>query len=82
VEQDEIHQEFDRRRPTYARLVEEARHILHEGLSASAIKLHSISSRIKEFPSFAGKMDRRQTEKPFEEITDIVGLSLHCQTER
>jgi ppGpp synthetase/RelA/SpoT-type nucleotidyltranferase len=78
MKNDEIVREFQRRGPLYQSLNEEVLYILKAGLSGSGIKLHSIPSRIKDIGSFLDKSKRKQTEKPFEDIQDIVGVRVVC----
>ena len=35
-------------------------------------------SRVKETESFIGKVKRKESKKPFEEIQDVVGLRIVC----
>ena len=74
----ELEREYANRHRTYERLAEEVTHILENGLSIRNIKFQSVLKRIKEPSSFIGKVERRQTDKPFEDITDIVGLRIVC----
>jgi putative GTP pyrophosphokinase len=78
VDRAELEREYANRRRTYERVAEEAAHILEDGLAKRKIKFQSVLKRIKELPSFIEKVDRRQTDKPFEDITDLVGLRIVC----
>jgi putative GTP pyrophosphokinase len=78
LDRKQLEQEFSNKRPLYERIAEEAAHTLENGLKKRQIKFHSVTKRVKEFSSFASKMERRQTEKPFEDITDAVGLRIVC----
>jgi ppGpp synthetase/RelA/SpoT-type nucleotidyltranferase len=74
----ELSDEFHRRMRTYESLEEEALFILEVNLKKADIKLHSISSRIKKLESFLDKVQRKQSERPFEEIQDVVGVRVVC----
>jgi ppGpp synthetase/RelA/SpoT-type nucleotidyltranferase len=78
LDRKQLEQEFSNQRPIYSRIAEEAHHTLENGLKQRQIKFHSVTERVKEFSSFASKVDRRQSEKPFEDITDVVGLRIVC----
>lgn len=70
--------EFEQKEPTLQRLKEEALFILNEALKKKDIKVHLVTSRVKSIKSFIDKVNRKQSEKPFEEIQDIVGLRVVC----
>ncbi len=74
----QIEHDYLERENNYIRLKEEGEHILKSCLETTKIKIHMISSRIKEKDSFLKKVELKQTEKPFEDITDIVGLRVVC----
>jgi putative GTP pyrophosphokinase len=78
LDRKQLEQEFSNQRLIYSRIAEEAHHTLENGLKQRQIKFHSVTRRVKEFSSFASKVDRRQTDKPFEDITDAVGLRIVC----
>lgn len=69
---------FEGRLPIFKRLEEEAVFILKSALEKRHIKIHSITSRVKTAQSFSDKVQRKQSSKPFDEITDIVGLRIVC----
>ncbi|MEY2305804.1 GTP pyrophosphokinase [Bacillus tropicus] len=62
----------------YKELEEEVKYTLERNLKEKEIKIHSILSRIKEFDSLFDKIERKQTNNPFEDITDIVGTRVVC----
>lgn len=70
--------EFNKRKPNYDALREEALHTIEKRLRESGIKIHSIPSRVKDLDSFLGKIDRKQYENPFEQMQDFVGLRIIC----
>lgn len=73
-----ITREFQGKAVVYSQLKEEALFILEQALNETDIKLHSITSRVKALDSFIGKVQRKQSDKPFEEIQDVVGLRVIC----
>jgi len=74
----EIENEFTQLSHVYKQLEEEGKHILEIALEQEHIKKHTVSSRVKEKDSFLKKVERKEISKPFEEITDIVGLRVVC----
>lgn len=73
-----IESEFLQRIHIYKQLEEEGKHTLQHALLSNNIKIHTILSRVKEKESFLGKIKRKELEKPFEEINDIVGIRIVC----
>ncbi|HFK1549966.1 TPA: GTP pyrophosphokinase family protein [Bacillus albus] len=69
---------YEKNKFTYQRLEEEVKYILNKILKEKNIKFHSILSRIKEFDSLFDKIERKQTDNPFEDITDILGTRVVC----
>src|SRR5437588_8316937 len=75
----EIHtREFQDKKTTFDHLNTEALYIIQRAFDQTDIKLHSITSRVKELQSFLEKAQRIQANKPFEEIHDIVGVRVIC----
>src|ERR1700735_4323747 len=75
----EISAEFNRRRPTYERLLEESVFILRGALEGRGIKYHSLPVRVKTLESFLGKIERKEENTdPFAAIHDVVGLRVVC----
>jgi putative GTP pyrophosphokinase len=70
--------EFKQRYHLYDQLRNEANFILENELKAQKIKTHAILGRVKDFESFEKKITRMECSKPFEEITDVVGLRVIC----
>lgn len=73
-----LRDEFTKKVDIFKHLEEEALFIIKTSLTERGIKIHDISSRIKEFESFIQKAERKQLENPFEEIKDIVGIRIVC----
>ncbi|HTA78067.1 MAG TPA: hypothetical protein VK720_00905, partial [Terracidiphilus sp.] len=57
--------EFTKRLPTFEKLRDEAMFILNKKLAPSDIRIHSTTSRIKTFESFAEKVERNQYQVPY-----------------
>lgn len=70
--------EFNKQKPFYEDLENEAKHTLKKQLDKSGVKIHSIMSRIKSIESCLGKVERFQIENPFESIQDFVGIRIIC----
>lgn len=75
---DNLRNDFNEKASIFSRLRDEALFTIDTGLKNTQIKLHSTSSRIKDFDSFVSKVHRSQSSKPFEEIHDIVGIRVVC----
>ncbi|HVG32759.1 MAG TPA: hypothetical protein VM911_06755 [Pyrinomonadaceae bacterium] len=73
-----LRREFRAREHIYKHLEGEALFILNKAIEHSAIKIHSVSSRIKNLDAFLDKAQRKQLENPLGEIQDIVGLRVVC----
>ncbi|WP_068982852.1 GTP pyrophosphokinase [Lysinibacillus xylanilyticus] len=73
-----IEDEYSQRLNIYKQLADEGKHTLQHALLETNIKIHTILSRVKEIESFLGKVKRKELEKPFEEINDIVGIRIVC----
>jgi|ERR1043166_626509 ppGpp synthetase/RelA/SpoT-type nucleotidyltranferase len=73
-----VKREFGSREHLYRQLKDEALFILEPAIGRRDIKLHSITHRIKSVESFLGKVQRKQSEQPFDDIQDIVGIRVIC----
>jgi ppGpp synthetase/RelA/SpoT-type nucleotidyltranferase len=78
MNRDELRLAYDERLHRLESLESEAGFAVRHALAATPIKLHSITSRVKTFESFARKVDSKNLEAPFEEIRDLVGLRIVC----
>ncbi|HXT61535.1 MAG TPA: hypothetical protein VN696_00730 [Pyrinomonadaceae bacterium] len=78
MDDETISREFQDKERTFKNLETEAKYVLSKSLEATDIKLHSITSRLKELPSFLDKCKRIEAKTPFDEINDIVGLRVIC----
>ncbi len=62
----------------FEKLEEEANHILDDSLGKSGIKVHAITSRVKQFDSLLKKAQHNRMENPIQQMNDIVGLRVVC----
>lgn len=72
-----LQQDYRSMLPLYDRLKDEVSFILNNKLDSTPVK-YTLTSRTKTWKSFADKAQRKQLEKPFEEINDVVGLRIVC----
>lgn len=70
--------EFNQRYPLYEQLMNEARFILESSIEKEEIKTHAILGRVKDVASFEIKAERLESKKPFDDVTDLVGLRIIC----
>ncbi|MCJ7620786.1 MAG: RelA/SpoT domain-containing protein, partial [Anaerolineae bacterium] len=73
-----LQQEYDRLRPKYEKLEASLRRDLYDTLHEAGINVLSIESRVKEFDSFWGKVQRKRYDNPLEDIHDMCGLRVIC----
>ncbi|MCU1416795.1 MAG: hypothetical protein JWP32_969 [Schumannella sp.] len=60
------------------RLALEVEFTLNEALKDGAIKLHGISTRVKERDSYIEKIQRKAYDRPLEQVEDLVGARVVC----
>jgi len=79
-EQDEksLALEYEQRISTYENLELKAKEILEFVLYDNQVRFHAIEHRVKEFDSFCQKANRIQSDDPFSDIVDVVGLRVIC----
>lgn len=73
-----VEAEYLKLSPLLKRLEDEALFIVNEALGKSNVRIHSVSSRIKTFKSFAEKAERNQLTEPYLQIRDVVGIRIVC----
>jgi len=78
MEPDDLREEFQRNSRSYSRLKDEVLFILEPALRDTDVKLHSVTSRIKTLDSFLDKVEKRELEDPFQEVSDILGVRIVC----
>jgi len=69
---------FRQRMPIFQQLLDESKFILQQEIERENIKVHAIPSRIKDYESFIKKAKRMESNNPFVDIKDIVGLRVIC----
>lgn len=74
--QGDLRVEYDRRRPEFERAARNIREAIELLLGQESISALAVTSRVKNFTSFVGKVDRKGYTHPFEQNTDFVGLRL------
>lgn len=74
----ELRKEFEKRRPQYERLLNLVCLILNSSFAASNIRIHSMKSRVKHYPSFLEKVERKRYSNPIAQVTDIAGCRIVC----
>jgi putative GTP pyrophosphokinase len=62
----------------YLRLAEEAEFVLQDLMMRSGVKVHSISSRVKDIDSALEKATRKGYESPSDELEDLAGCRIVC----
>jgi ppGpp synthetase/RelA/SpoT-type nucleotidyltranferase len=78
VSKKDIRFQYEELKEMLLRLEEEVVFILSSEIEKSEIKIHHISSRIKEFGSLYDKSIRNDYENPLTEATDLVGVRVVC----
>lgn len=74
----ELKSKYDGNLSNYLQLENEGIFILKAEIKKARIKTHTITSRVKDFESFLRKVLAKNTENPFDDIKDIVGLRVVC----
>jgi len=47
-------------------------------MDVASIKIHSLTSRIRTLDSFLDSVERKESEDPFTDVHDLVGLRVVC----
>ena len=76
MEIDGVKAGYESARPKYEQLKGEIIYILESALAQRGIAIHMLEGRIKPVDSLIAKMERQETEPPFEEIVDICGIRI------
>jgi putative GTP pyrophosphokinase len=69
---------YDANFTKFGRLAQEVVFALNDALSRTQVKMHSVSSRVKERASFIEKIERKGYDRPLEQVQDLVGARLVC----
>jgi putative GTP pyrophosphokinase len=67
-------EDYARLVPDYERLREEAEYALGKRIRAQKIKLHSLTSRVKDLDSLESKAEQKGYAAPLEQAPDVVGV--------
>jgi putative GTP pyrophosphokinase len=74
----EIKLKYKNNLSNYWQLENEGIFIIKAEIRKARIKTHTMTSRVKDFESFFRKVLSKNTENPFKDIKDIVGLRVVC----
>ena len=78
IDREAISQTYNRTRPLYEAVIQEAVFILNSRITEQAIKIHGIEHRAKELQSILDKCSRKNCSDPFAEFVDIAGVRVIC----
>lgn len=78
IDLNEVSETYSKVRTKYDTLGINLAQALELFLKESDIKVLSVSYRVKDKDSFVEKIDRKNYEKPFDEIEDICGIRIIC----
>lgn len=70
---------YEEERPRYERLTLKLKSLFEELLNHEGIKF-IVEGRAKDIESFKGKMNRKDYENPFDEMTDLCGVRIVLQS--
>ncbi|GAB1644217.1 GTP pyrophosphokinase family protein [Krasilnikovia sp. MM14-A1259] len=70
--------EYGRIEATLQKLAREVEFSLDAALKKSGIKIHAVSSRVKDLDSVLEKVDRKKYRAPLTEMQDLVGARIVC----
>lgn len=78
IDTERIIRQYDANLQNYEKLAGDVQSLLVKSINKHGVKTHSITSRIKEVASFLDKIRRKNIEKPFGQIHDLVGFRVVC----
>ncbi|MFC9556010.1 GTP pyrophosphokinase family protein [Rhodococcus sp. NPDC056960] len=70
--------QFDRNLELYKRLSEVVSNTLTDAINDAGLKVHSVSTRVKDRASFIDKIIKKKYADPFSQIPDLVGARVVC----
>lgn len=73
-----LFEEYQRRIKNARMIIDQVKFIIGLAVNREGIKIHYIFDRIKEFNSFVEKIERKDIQKPFDEIHDLIGIRIIC----
>lgn len=74
----QIKKDFASNFDVYEKLTHKAETLLKETLKSANFKTAYVLSRVKDVDSFSEKIYRKNYDKPFEQMSDIVGIRIVC----
>ena len=77
-ELDEITKDFESKRAIYEVMAHQAETLIKGKLKTEKFKTAYVVSRVKDACSFKEKIQRKGYDKPFEQMSDIVGIRIVC----
>lgn len=69
---------YDANRASFDRLAQEVEFALNDALAKTQVKMHSVTSRVKDRESFLEKIERKSYDRPLEQMQDLVGARMVC----
>lgn len=78
IDKEKLKERYDELRPFYKRMGDGIKKSFEKILDEHNISVHGVYCRIKDFNSFLEKIERKKYDKPFQEITDLLGLRIIC----
>jgi ppGpp synthetase/RelA/SpoT-type nucleotidyltranferase len=74
----ELRKEYERKIEDYERLMQIVSVILDAAIEKRKIKIHSMKYRVKDYPSFLEKVERKKYKEPLGQCTDLAGCRILC----
>ena len=74
----QIKKDFESNFAVYEKLAHKAETLLKDKLKSDNFKTAYVLSRVKDIDSFSEKIYRENLDKPFEQMSDIVGIRIVC----
>ncbi len=74
----DLRAEYEKRKPSYQKLIHLVTLILMSAMEKRKMKIHSFKQRVKDYSSFIEKIDRKKYGDPFDQCTDMAGCRIIC----
>jgi ppGpp synthetase/RelA/SpoT-type nucleotidyltranferase len=74
----DLRAEYEKRKPSYQKIIHLVTLILMSAMERRKMKIHSFKQRVKDYSSFIEKIDRKHYGDPFMECTDMAGCRIIC----
>ena len=78
IDTNSIMAQYEANRQSFEDLADTVQYSLTKKIKKQGIKTHSINYRVKTLSSLLDKIRRKNIERPFEQIHDLVGLRVVC----